>query len=109
MVQRCSNPKNKAYKDYGGRGIKVCDRWREFAKFFEDMGEKPDDMTLDRKDNGRDYEPDNCRWASTGEQNSNKRNNIYIEGVPLKEWAATNDLSYSAAYYRYKRNFTLEQ
>lgn len=109
MVQRCSNPKNKAYKDYGGRGIKVCDRWREFAKFFEDMGEKPDDMTLDRKDNDGDYTPDNCRWASTTEQNNNRRNSIYVDGVPLKQWAADNSLPYSTAYYRYKLTLNLEQ
>jgi hypothetical protein len=109
MVQRCSNPKNKAYKDYGGRGIKVCDRWREFAKFFEDMGEKPDDMTLDRKDNDGDYTLHNCRWSSATEQNNNRRNSIYIDGVPLKKWAADNSLPYSTAYYRYKLTFTLEQ
>lgn len=109
MMSRCNNKNHPRFIDYGGRGIKVCERWHDFAKFYEDMGEPPHKASIDRKDNDRDYEPDNCRWASTGEQNRNRRNNIYVDGVPLKDWAASQGLPYSTAYHRYKRNFTLEQ
>jgi hypothetical protein len=62
MIQRCTNPNRKAYKDYGGRGIKVCDRWVKFENFIEDMGVAPfDEAELDRIDNSLGYSPDNCR------------------------------------------------
>jgi hypothetical protein len=73
--QRCHNPKNPAYYRYGGRGIEVCDRWRNnFAAFLEDMGRRPSaDHSLDRKDNDKGYEPGNCRWATMIEQQHNRR------------------------------------
>ena len=74
IVQRCTNPKNKAWKNYGGRGITVCDRWRDsFDAFVDDMGEKPAGLSIDRIDNERGYEPGNCRWATRAEQHANKR------------------------------------
>jgi hypothetical protein len=74
MKQRCTNLNNPHYADYGGRGISVCDRWlNSFKAFLEDMGEKPDGLTLDRIDNDGDYTPANCRWATYSEQNLNKR------------------------------------
>lgn len=74
MRQRCSNQNHPRYADYGGRGIKVCERWDEsFEIFLSDMGERPKGMTLDRINNDGDYEPSNCRWATYQEQNLNKR------------------------------------
>ena len=73
IIQRCTNPNYEYYSYYGGRGIKVCDRWRKFENFLMDMGERPKDKTIDRKDNDGDYTPDNCRWGTIAEQNSNKR------------------------------------
>jgi hypothetical protein len=79
MIQRCYNPNNHKYKDYGGRGIKVCDRWRySFENFYEDMGEVPEGLTLDRKDNDGDYTPENCHWATMKEQQNNRRDNVWI-------------------------------
>jgi len=80
MMQRCYNPNNSQYNNYGGRGIKVCERWlHSFENFYEDMGNCPTGMTLDRKDNDGDYEPENCRWATWEEQENNRRNNHWVE------------------------------
>lgn len=75
MKERCNNPKAKAYKNYGGRGIKVCDEWNDnFEKFFKDMKEGyADNLTIDRVDNNGSYCKDNCRWATNTEQQKNKR------------------------------------
>lgn len=73
MIQRCENPNNNRYKDYGGRGIKVCERWKSFKHFLQDMGPRPVRHTLDRKDNAVGYNPDNCKWSTTRDQNLNRR------------------------------------
>lgn len=74
MRQRCYNTRNKDYPTYGGRGITVCDRWRQhFLTFLADVGERPKGCSLDRIDNNRGYEPENVRWAPLGTQNRNTR------------------------------------
>ena len=78
MVQRCTNPNVKFYYRYGGRGIKICDRWLDFKSFIEDMGERPDGMTIDRINNDGNYEPTNCHWV-THKDNCNNRSNKKIK------------------------------
>lgn len=73
MRQRCGNPRNGQYHNYGGRGITICDRWRSFENFLADMGERPEGKTLDRRDNDGNYEPENCGWATPKEQRANQR------------------------------------
>jgi len=73
MLLRCNNPASKSYKDYGGRGITVCESWLKFDNFLADMGARPPDRTLDRRNVNGNYEPENCRWATRKEQSMNTR------------------------------------
>ena len=79
IVKRCTDPKDPAWDRYGGRGITVCDRWRDPASFLSDMGEPPPGLSIDRINNNAGYSPENCRWASQRQQCRNKRNNIRVE------------------------------
>lgn len=79
MVSRCTNPARDKFKFYGGRGIKVCEPWLEFANFHADMGDPPDGYTLDRIDSDGDYCKSNCRWADTRTQTVNRKNLVLYE------------------------------
>ena len=76
MRQRCERKTHPQFSSYGGRGIKVCERWQTFENFLADMGEPPAGLSLDRIDNNGNYEPDNCRWATKLQQMSNRRNSV---------------------------------
>lgn len=78
IFRRCFNSNEPQWKDYGGRSITVCERWRDFRNFLADMGEKPLGMTLERINNNGNYEPRNCKWATYKEQNRNKRSNRMV-------------------------------
>ncbi len=110
--RRCRNPGEPGYRNYGGRGIKVCDRWSEFATFIADMGPPPPGTSLDRIDNDGDYEPGNCRWATRAVQNQNKRTNVWIdtpEGrISIADAAARAGLSRVTLAWRVRAGWTGE-
>lgn len=90
MIQRCYNPKDNHFKDYGARGIIVCERWRvSFDAFLKDMGDKPTPKhSLDRIKSNENYEPGNCRWATPQEQSQNRRTVIWIEHDGIRDCVA---------------------
>jgi hypothetical protein len=103
-IQRCHNINHKGYKNYGGRGIIVCDRWREFINFFNDMGERPKGCVLDRINNEGNYCKDNCRWVTVTQNNCNKRNSKFhtINGVTKNVSTWAKDLGIPKSSLRYK-------
>jgi hypothetical protein len=115
MILRCTNPNAPSYRNYGGRGITVCDRWREsFTLFLEDMGLKPEkNYQLDRIDNDKGYSPDNCRWTTPTKNSNNRRNNVIIkcggESKTLTEWANLVGVSRSTIDSRIKRGWSPER
>lgn len=115
MIDRCERVSSKSYKDYGGRGIKVCNRWRDsFAAFLEDVGSRPSTKhTLERIKFDDDYYPGNVKWATRLEQARNRRNNINItykgETRGLREWAGLLGIKYGTLYHRYKRGISVEE
>ena len=79
MIQRCTNPKNEAFVNYGARGISVCDSWMRFENFLADMGEPPDGHSIERRDNNAGYDAGNCYWLPLEKQPQNRRGNLYVE------------------------------
>lgn len=107
---RCLNKRHKSFGYYGGRGIKVCDRWMKFESFYEDMGPKPGPgYSIDRIDNDGDYCPENCRWATKKEQNSNTRRRrvLKIGGVSrsVAEWSLFTGTKYGTIGSRLARGW----
>lgn len=106
MLSRCSNPKTPHYADYGGRGIIVCEEWKEFSCFLRDMGNRPSNKhSIDRfPNNNGNYEPGNCRWATSGQQSRNKRSNLWIEfngrSQVLMDWAKELNMSHGILWHR---------
>lgn len=114
MLARCYNSKVRGYKDYGGRGVTVCDRWRVgeggvqgLVCFVNDMAPTyVQGLQLEREDNNGNYSPDNCLWATRVEQARNKRNTQFIAGLPKTVYAEQAGVCLSTAYRRAKRNGT---
>lgn len=110
---RCYNPHSGAYKNYGGRGIKVCDRWTApvvgFENFYSDMGPRPAGCSIDRVDNNKGYSPGNCRWAKRKEQNNNRRSCVMVdiggEEKTLAQWSEEYGLNYWTVHARYRRGW----
>jgi len=88
MIGRCTRPTHARYADYGGRGITVCERWRDFVNFYADMGDRPPGRSLDRENNDKGYSPDNCQWATAVEQRANRRAQRPRKPVQAEEKAA---------------------
>lgn len=108
MKARCYRQSHNRYHLYGGRGIKVCDKWQAYEGFFEDMSAGyEDNLTLDRIDNDKGYTPENCRWATQKEQQNHRRNNLRVDyngqSVTLAQYAVITGTPYSRVYKRYKK------
>lgn len=109
MKMRCRNPNDIYFRNYGGRGITVCDRWNNsFEAFVSDMGKRPEGYTLDRIDVNGSYCPENCRWATKSDQDNNRRSTlkVSVKGVemPLKQASKLLAFNYDKARYHYKKN-----
>ena len=116
MINRCENPKSKHYDRYGGRGIKVCEEWRDFwsfVKWSDSIGGKPNGYTLDRIDNDGNYCPENCRWADWGTQMSNKSSNRYItyngKTQTIHQWSIDIGLNEQTLTNRINRGWSIER
>ncbi len=115
MKYRCLRPTHKFYRLYGGRGIKICDRWiNSFQNFLEDMGHKPTPKhSLDRIDNDKGYFPENCRWATKREQVRNRSDNVWVslEGKTLMliDWAKLTGVNFNTIKTRLRRGWSEEK
>lgn len=110
MKYRCDNPAFKQYRDYGGRGIIYDPSWSKFENFLKDMGERPPNTTLERIDVNGNYEPSNCKWATTKEQCNNKRNKLLItfKGFTFRpdRWAEILQINLGCFYSRWYKHLS---
>lgn len=117
MLLRCHDSKNSRYADYGGRGIRVCRRWRDprtgFFQFCADMGPCPQGHSLERKNNDHGYSPDNCVWATPSEQNRNRRNTVWIsyrgQTLPASSWSEKLGIPLETIRCRMRAGYPVEQ
>ncbi len=114
MHARCSNPTRPDYARYGANGVTVCERWKSFANFLEDMGPRPSPKhSVDRKDGAHGYEPDNCRWATVVEQQRNRSNNHMItwrgETRCMTEWGEVLGLSRDVLKDRLRKGWSVDR
>lgn len=113
MKQRCLNTKDPRYAQYGGRGISVYPEWMEFQNFLHDMGERQPGTSIERIDANGNYEPSNCRWATTKEQQNNLRTNHLItwkdETLTVAQWAERIGMSYKTFSERIRRGWSIER
>lgn len=114
MIRRCYKAGSHSYADYGGRGIVVCERWRDFAAFYADMGPAPSPRhSIDREDNDGPYSPDNCRWATPKEQRRNQTRIVLLEHAGQQrtpmEWAELTGIPNKRIHARMKRGWSIER
>ena len=114
MLARCQNHENPYFSDYGGRGIKVCERWQKsFENFLEDMGERPNGLTLERNDNELGYYKENCRWATQIEQANNRRSNRILtfkeKTQTMTQWSVETGISPATLSYRINNGWAVER
>lgn len=114
MIERCSREKHVAWKDYGGRGIKVCERWHDYQLFKEDMGDGyAKGLQIDRIEVNGNYEPSNCKWSTPKEQSNNRRNNrrVQFDGLNLtiSEWSDKTGFSHAVICKRLKMGWPIEK
>lgn len=106
MIQRCTNPNYSKWHDYGGHGITVCERWRQFVNFLEDMGECPDGLTIERLNSNGNYELSNCKWATYVDQGNNTCRNLFIDfngqRLTMSQLARMLGVKYSHFRYLYR-------
>ena len=113
MIKRCYNKESNNYTNYGARGISVCEDWLKFDNFYRDMGERPDNASIERIDNNGNYEPRNCRWATMKEQSRNTRSNHIIEFKGerkcVSEWAELLGIKVATLWNRLNQGWCVEK
>lgn len=112
MKKRCSNPADKDYEKYGGRGIFVCERWQKFENFLEDMGDRPEGLQLDRINNDGPYTLENCRWTTAQENSNNRRSSKFVthkgRTLTAAQWARELNIGPKTFLYRLKSGWSME-
>lgn len=113
MWYRCTNSNYHHYKDYGGRGIKVCEEWKKFEQFYKDMGDPPNGLTLERKKNNEGYSASNCTWATPSEQGDNRRSTVLLSyndvTQSISRWAKERGMKNHTLANRIRLGWSVER